>query len=954
MVRLASFFLAIVLIATACSPKTTVPQAQAPPPPPPPLPTPALEGIPIDSATRIGVLPNGMTYYIRANGKPEHRAELRLALKAGSMQEDDDQLGLAHFIEHMAFNGSAHFSKNELVNYLEKAGSRFGPDLNAYTSFDETVYMLQVRTDAAGQLDTGLLILQDWANGIAFAPEEIDKERGVVISEWRSRLGAEQRMQQAYLPYLYYRSRYAARLPIGDTSIIRHAPYGTVSRFYADWYRPELMAILVVGDIDPDQIEARLKASFGTWIAPSPARPKAPAAIAPYEGTFVKVLTDPEATQTRIQVIYKHPKASTVSVLDYRQRLVETLATRMLSKRLSDLAQAPDPPFTAGFASYGNDIGDLATYTALAIAEPAKLQRAFNALLEENRRVQLHGFTAGELEREKAVVRRQAEQAVLEASKSESSRLVRRMISHYLNKIPMPSEKQHLSMYESMLPTITLDEVGAVIRRLITDRNRVVLLTANASDAAMLPDSAALTAMLVQAATAQPAPYEDVDLSAPIVRGDFSPVAVRDIRVDTVTGIHAWTLANGIRVLARPTDFKNDEILMNAYSPGGHSLYPDALYPSASMAAGVVSSSGIGTYKATALSKKLAGKRVSVRPGIFERYETLSGSSAKADLELMLQLVYGYVTDFREDESVLANQVAQEKTLLTRATDNPQNWFGDRVERVKSGHHPRRGFPTPAYYDSITLKRVLDVYADRFGDLGDMTFFFVGNVDPDSLRQLTARYLGALPAGGRTESGRDIGVRFPAGPVDSTYFRGEAPRANVSLTFHGSDVIHPDSAYLLSTLVDVARIKLRESLREDQGGVYGVSIFGNQSRYPVPQYEIEVEFNADPPAAEGLITAALNVLRKLKQEVDPVDIQKVTEIQRQGRARDIKQNSFWMSAMINGYLQDVPVSTFVSTEELLRRIGLVTPQRLNGLARKYFDERELIRMVMYPATWGRD
>jgi len=506
-------------------------------------------------------------------------------------------------------------------------------------------------------------------------------------------------------------------------------------------------------------------------------------------------------------------------------------------------------------------------------------------------------------------------------------------------------------MYESMLPTITTAETDAVIRRLLASRDRMILLTANAKDAGSLPDSAELAGLVTAMENETPAPYIDSDLSQPIVTGSFPPVAVTDETFDPSTGIHGWRLANGIRVQAKATDFRNDEVMMNAYSPGGHSLFDDKDYPAASMAAEVITASGIGPYNATDLAKKLAGKRVSVRPGIFERYETLSGSCSVSDLELMLQLAYGYVTSYRKDEAVLANQILQAKTLMARVSDNPQYWFGDRVERVKSGYHPRRGFPDPAEYDRIRLDDVVRAYADRFGDLGDMTFFFVGNVDIDSLRLLTARYLGALPGKGREETARDIGVRYPEGPVDSTFYRGEAPRTNVSLVFHGPDVIDPDSAYLLASVIEIARIKLREELREEEGGVYGVSIRGNQSKDPTPHYEVEIGFNADPPQAAGLVRSALDVVRKLASEVDPVDIQKVTEIQRQGRVKDLRQNGFWMSAMINAYLQELPVPTLVNQEELERRIALLTPEVVRRLAARYFDERELLRMVMYPASW---
>ena len=889
-----------------------------------------------------------MTYYIRANAKPENRAELRLALKAGSMQEDKDQLGLAHFIEHMAFNGTAHYSKNELVNYLEKVGSRFGPDLNAYTSFDETVYMLQVRTDDQDQFDHGMLILRDWAEGISFDSTEIDKERGVVISEWRSGLSPDQRMEQNYLPMLYYKSRYAERLPIGDPEIVKTAPYNTVRRFYADWYRPELMSVFVVGAIDPDKIEQQIKEQFGGITPKKPARQKESNAFPDQPTTLARVVTDPEATNATIQVMYKHKAAKVYTLLDYRQRLVENLYNRMLGRRLSDISKEANPPYIFGYSGYGQDVGDLASYSSFATAAPKDVIRAYQTLLDENQRVLQHGFTVSELEREKANILRQAEQSVLEEDKIESSRIVQRLIGNYLDENPIPNAAQNLDMYKSMMPTISAEEVSMMAKKWIVDRNKVIIVTGPEKDRALLPDSTQLISMMTASSAKTLEPYKDVDVSAPLLPGKFPVQPVLNHTYDSELDIHHWSFANGVHVTAKSTTFKNDEILMNAYSLGGTSLYGDNLYPAARSTSSVIGTSGVGTFNATALEKKLTGLRVNVSPFIFERYEGLNGSSAVKDAETLMQLTYSYITAFREDPAALDSYLSKERSMYANLLSNPSNWYSDKVTRILSQNHPRRGFPSIESYDQIKMKDIMDIYKDRFKDVSDMDFFFVGNFNPDSLMQLTSRYLGALPGGGRKEMWKDVGDRFPEGKIDSVYYRGEAPKSLVQLVYHGNDHFNADTSYVLQSLLDLARIKLREELREEEGGVYGVSLGGGQGKYPIEQYSIRISFNADPPRTNELIAAAQSVIAKIKDHVDPADIVKVTETQRQGRIKDLQQNQFWMSAFVSSWLNGIDMNSITQMAVLEKRIAGLNEGVLRQAARKYFNDSELISVVMFP------
>jgi zinc protease len=919
-----------------------------PTPPAPPSPPALPMRVPMDPRVRIGKMANGMSYYIMQNDKPDHRAELRLAVKAGSMQEDDDQQGLAHFIEHMAFNGTTNFSKNELVDYLERMGSRFGPDLNAYTSFDETVYMLQVRTDEQAQFDKGLLILRDWASGISFDSAEIDKERGVVISEWRTGLSASQRMEQQYLPFLYFNSRYAQRLPIGKPDIVNTASYDVIKRYYRDWYRPELMAVFVVGNVDLDATEQQIKTMFGDFTTRTLGRSKVTNAVPNHQQTFVRIITDHEATNANIQIYNKHAFEKVIDEEDFRERITHTLYNRMLGRRLADLAKTSNPPFINGFTGYSQDVGDLALYRSFASAESKDVRRAINALLDENQRVLDHGFTAGELEREKAAIMKFAEQNLLEESKMESGRMVQRLISHFLDEAPFPNAQQTMDMYRSMMPGIQVSELNALAKKWIADQNRVVIITAAEKDRAMLPDSAEVISMLSASKYKKLEPYSDVDLSAPILSGDFPVQPVSSKTHDAALDVYTWKFANGIEVRAKPTAYKNDEIIMVAYSPGGHSIYPDSKYPSARSASFVIANSGVGTYNATALEKKLSGLRVNVVPSVSERFEGFNATSSVQDLRTMMQLVYSYATRFREDTVALNAYLKRERATYGSLFQNPMNWYSDKVTRISSQNHPRRGFPTLELYDKVNLPEIMSIYRDRFSDLSDMTFMFVGNFNVDTLEKVTSQYLGALPGAGRKETYKDVGDRYPAGKVDSIYYRGEAPRTMVQMIFHGTDHFNPDTSYLLQSLVDVARIKLRESLREDEGGVYGVSISGAQQKFPLEQYSIRISFNVDPLRADELIESCMEVLRKLKTDIDPADIVKITEAQRQGRIKDRETNQFWMGAMINTYVNEVDMKQHVELESLEKRIASLHPEVIKQAARKYFNEGELIRIIMHP------
>lgn len=904
--------------------------------------------IPMDPEVRIGTLPNGMKYYLRHNARPEKRAELRLAVAAGSIEEDEDQLGLAHFVEHMAFNGSKNFTKNELVNYLESVGTRFGPDLNAYTSFDETVYMLQVRTDYEEQMQKGLLVLEDWAGGIAFEDEEIDKERGVVISEWRSGLSAEQRMRNEYFPILYYNSRYANRLPIGDPVIVETASYETARRYYRDWYRPELMAVCIVGDIDVDAMEREIVTRFSKLENPLSPRPKVKYTVPGHKETFVSILKDKEATFTNLRIMYKHKAVETQSLEDYRQNLVHQLYNRMLNARLYELNNTADPPFVFASVGYGRSVGDLATYSASAAVPENGLERGYQILLMENKRVLQHGFVETELERQKIEMRTLAERNVREKDKTESNRLISAYIYHFLQDNPIPSAEQLLELYSTFLPTITLDEVNRLAQKWITTENRVIIVTGPDKAGVTFPDEQRLLQIIKDVDAMDVEPYVDQVDDAPLFAGSLSPVKITGESADEANGIHAFTLANGIRVSYKKTDFKNDQVLVAGYSWGGHSLYDDAYYSSAQAIGQVLQESGLASFTAPQLNKKLTGKTVSISPFIAERFEGFSGSCSPQDMEVLFQLIYLYATAPRIEEDARQSYIKKQTAVLQNMLSNPNNYFGDVVNRIRYEEHPRRKFPTIADLEQVRLDDMQMMYRDRFSDLSDFTFFFTGAVDEAALRTFAATYLGNLPSSNRKETWKDVGVTSPSGRIDTTFYRGEAPRSNVRVIYHGDFTWEDESRFLFGAMLDYLRIKLRESLREDKGGVYGVSLSGGASRYPEPEYSINIAFNSDPPRTEELMLAAYEVIDAAREgQISQDDLKKVSETQRQGRIRDLIENRHWHSAMINAWMDNTPVE-HATLEYLDRMLPLITPDRIQAAVVRYFDDSNRISVVMHP------
>ena len=908
--------------------------------------------IPVDPAYRSGTLDNGIKYYIRKNAKPENRAELRLAVKAGSNQEDDDQQGLAHFVEHMAFNGTTNFAKSELVDYLESIGTRFGPDLNAYTSFDETVYMLQVRTDTLELLQKGMLILEDWAHRITFEDEEIDKERGVVESERRSGLGASQRMRNKWLPVIYGGSRYAERIPIGKSDIVNNAPYSAFKRFYEDWYRPDLMAVIVVGDVDVEWMEKTIKDNFAKIAGPDNPRTRQVYDIPRHKETKIAVVTDEEAPYTQLQVSYKHDAVPIKSLGDYRESLIRSLFNQMLNDRLQELSKSAEPPFLFASSGYGGSFSPLVDeYQSFGVTAEGQSMNGLKTLLIENKRALQHGFLASELERTKTDMLKSLERQVKEKDKTESDRFASDLVYHYLQANPIPSVEQEMELHQQFLPGIRLEEISALAQQWITAENRSVLILGPQKEGLVMPTEAEILALLDEVQAMDVPPYEDKVLDGPLLTTELQPANITDEREIAAIGATELTLANGIRVVLKPTDFKNDEIMMQSFSEGGNSLYPDADYMNANMADAIIQESGVGQFNSIQLQKKLTGQRVRVSPYIGELYEGINGSCSPDDLETMLKLVYLYVTEPRKDETAFQSFLSKQKSFLANMMVNPQMYFYSKTSKIKYGDQPRRKFPpTVEDLEAIDLDRSLEIYRDRFTDTDDYIFMFVGNFEVEAMKPLLAKYLGNLPATEREETWKDLGIRMKTGKITEEFARGEAPRTQVELTWHGDyDDWESEQRMAYAMMTSVLSIKLREAMREDEGGVYGVRVSGSPSKIPVARQSIVISFNSEPDNTNNLIEVAMAEIEKLVENgPEEKDMQKVKETRIQGRIKSLKENRWWMQLLNRSYRDKEFSYTHVNVEPYRSLVQSIDAAAVQAMAKKYLSGENFIKIVMNP------
>jgi len=902
--------------------------------------------LPVDSQITLGKFDNGLRYYIRVNKKPENRAELRLVVNAGSVLEDDDQRGLAHFVEHMSFNGTKHFAKQELVKFMESIGMRFGPSLNAYTSFDETVYMLQIPMDKPDVMKTAFLILEDWAHNLTFDPAEIDKERGVIVEEWRLRRGASARMQDKQFPILLKGSRYAERLPIGEKQIIESFKHETLKRYYADWYRPDLMAVIAVGDFDKSVVESLIKQHFASLPAASTPRLRPTYDVPDHPETLYAIATDKEATTTSVAVYNKLPLLDPTTVGAYRQQIVEQLYTGMLNRRFSELAQKPDPPFLNAMSGRGLFVRSKEASILNALVKEGGIERGLEALFTESERIARFGFTPTELERQKRDALRSFERLNAEKDKQESQLFASEYIRNFTQREPIPGIAYEYELNKRFLPEITLDEINKLGKAWTGDRSRVVMVSTPQKEGLSVPDEPKLAAVIKTAAGKEIKPYVDTVGDQPLLDKIPEPGKIIKTGTKEAFGITEWELSNGVKVVFKPTNYKQDEIVFRALSPGGTSLASDKDYIPASTASQVIAGGGLGKFNAIELRKVLSGKVASARPYISETEEGLSGSASPKDLETMFQLIYLTFSEPRADATIFGVLTAQMKALLANMKASPEMAFSETLQTTLYQNHYRARPMTPEIVDEMNLEKSFAFYKDRFADASDFTFIFVGNIDLEAMKPLVEKYLGALPSIHRSETWKNMGINPVKGVVQKTVKKGIEPKSQAAIVFTGPFRYDRPQRAAIRALSLVLDTKLRETLREELSGTYGVSVMASYTKIPDEKYSFMINFGCNPARTDELIKAIFQEIENLKTNgPSEKQVNDTREALLREYETNMKQNNYLLTQIYYSYQLHEDLKYLFDLPEYLKTLSAAM---IHEAARTYLNTGNYVQVTLFP------
>ena len=934
-----------IILAAALLSCSFLAQAESTVPPPLSL----TSNLPVSPLVNTGKLANGLTYYIHKNPRPENKLELRLVVKAGSMLEDDDQQGLAHFTEHMAFNGSTNFKRNELVSYLQSIGVKFGADLNAYTTFDETVYTLPIPTDNPKVVEQGFQVLEDWAHGLSMNDADIDSERGIVLEELRIGKGVDDRVNKVLLPKVLNGSRYAERLPIGKEQIIRNFKYDALKRFYHDWYRPDLMAVVAVGDIDPEQAQKLIERHFGKLKNPANPRPRVYATIPERQESEGIVVTDKEMSTNTIYIRYPiQPWPAENTLRDYRQKLIEAIGAFILSQRMVELTQQANPPFLQGGSGMSKIVRGYRSFGAGAVLGKGGVAPAINALVAEDERARQFGFTASELDRAKKGMLRTYENMYQERDKSDSAGYAAEYIRNFLEGESIPGVVAEYQYAQQLIPGITLDEVNASIRAAIPDnQSKLVIYTGIDKPGAPAPKPAELLALATAAEKIGVKANEDKAYGSQLMPAKPTAGTIVKQTTNDKLGTTDLVLSNGVRVVLRPTDFNNDEVLMGGVRYGGWSLFDDRDIFAAHYASSIVNQMGVLDYSPNDLVKILAGKSVSSSARVSALNEAVRGESGSDDIESMLQLTYLQMTKPRKDATIYNAFVDRQRELAQNNLVRPESVFYDTVSRTLYNDSPRvRRLARPADFDQLSLDRVFDLYTSRMASARDFTFFIVGSFDVEQIKPLIATYLASLPTGPIATAFRDEGIRPVRGVVKKEVRAGSEQKSVISLSFTGEAPYSRDEALRMRVLTEVLNIKLIEVLREKMGAIYSADLSGSLNRQPYASYAINANLPCAPENVDKVLAATFAEIDRVKQHGALVaDLDKVKAAMLRAYRKGLRENGYWMGSLQNAFVNNSDPEEILNFEQ---RLAAVTPADVAQAAQRYFDLQNYVQVVLYP------
>jgi len=905
--------------------------------------------LPVDANVKIGCLPNGLTYYIRKNALPAKKVQLRLVVNTGSVLEDADQQGLAHMMEHMNFNGLKHFPKNELVSYLQSIGVQFGADLNAYTGFDETVYILPIPTDDPEKIDKGFTILEDWAYNALLDTAEINKERGVVLEESRLGKGAGERMGKKYYPILFNGSDYSKRLPIGKDSILQNFDPSSLIRFYKTWYRPDLMSVIVVGDIDPELAEKEIKQHFADYKNLTKEKPRPSIIdISPRAHNESIVLTDKEQPYNILQVFNYTEKAKPVITWgDYRRTVVEGLFNTMINQRLSELTQLPNAPFLAANASFSGFIRGYRAFTSFAVIGDKPTKNALNALIATTESVMKYGFLPTELQRAKINTLTFSERNYNDRDKTESIRLVNEYVTNFLDGSPIIGITNRYAYIKEILPTITLEEVNAIAKKTESTQGFFALLMGSEKNKASLPSNDDLTGLITSAKMVPAKVYEEKAVATTLM--NQLPVAGKVVTQTTNSslGTTDLTLSNGVTITLKPTEFKNDEVQMDAWRLGGSRNFSLGDKKNSEKAAPLVQAMGVKDFSPIDLRKFLTGKTINVRPYIDAHDEGIGGTSSVKDLETFLQLIYLYFTQPRKDAALFQSYVTAQKSQLENIKAIPNAYFADTIAKMQYGNNPwSNGIETAESYDKLNLDRAIDIYKEVFGNAYGMHFTFVGNIDVEKMKPLLATYLGGLPAKPKENKFTDVGLRPVKGVVEAVVKKGTAKQSYVNVIFTGDAAYSRNEDLKIKALAEALNIRIIEQLREQMSGIYGGGMSAVINKRPYGNYSINVSFPCGPENEDKLIAALFDIINTAREKgIEQKDLDKVKETLKKQNEDNMKTNVFWLRNLSYAFIEGYNPEWFLTYES---SVNALTTTDLKQTANTYFNMNNYIKAILNP------
>jgi len=905
--------------------------------------------MPVDPEVSLGTLPNGLKYYVRPNLKPARRVELRLVVKAGSVLEDPDQLGLAHFVEHMLFEGTANFPGQGINDFLASLGLGIGPDANAQTSYDDTQYILRVPSDSPTALDRALLVLKDWAHAATFEPSAIERQRGIVLSEWRQHLGAGERTRDRIRQVQLEGSQYANRPPIGSPEVLQTAQREQLVRFYRDWYRPNLMAVIVVGDIDREAVVAKIREMFSPLTNPVPERQRPNFDVPEKAATRFAIITDRETTATSVSISNLRPARPQNTVGGYRQIMMDGLFGDILDARLNELTTRENPPFLRAGAQRvlfpAPRTKDEAQMIALTTNNG--VQRGLDALITEMQRISRYGVTATELARAKQARLLSYERSVNESPDRESESRADEYTRNFLQDEALPTIWQELAFHRRFLPTITLEEINALGRQWFPDENRLVIVTAPEAAGVTLPTEAQLAATVKTATSRRVEPYVDVDAGQSLMDAPPKPGTI--VRTTPRPGgITEWTLSNGATVVLKPTTLKEDQILFRATAPGGTSLASDADFPSARAADDVITASGVGRFNDAALNRILSAKAVAVLPYFGEINEGMTGGSTPQDLETMFQLLYLRFTAPRADPAAFAAIASRRKALLANQSASPDVVFTQTLASTLSREHPRRQPETPETVDQWNLARALAFYKARFADASHFTFVFVGSFTLEMIKPFVETYIASLPSTRAGETWRDLGIAPPTGIIQKTVEKGIAPKSQVSIVFSGPFVYNDANNLALRTMAMVLQGRLFETIRQQLGGTYSIEVDPATHKHPRPEYSVRITWACDPARVDQLVQRVFDEIDFVKRS-SGLQMNRIRAALRRDWEENSESNGYLLNQIAGRYEEGDPDGV-ASIFNMPDQIAALTAAQIQQAAQIYLNTRNYVQVTLMPES----